>query len=113
MRNHVLIVLLLACGVLLSLGASSARFAAPAENATVRIRDMQFQPGTVRIKVGGTVTWNNADDRDHTVTAVDNSFKSGNLKSGASFTFRFTKAGNFDYSCTYHPRMRGSVQVEN
>jgi plastocyanin len=80
---------------------------------TVRIRDMHFQPSTVTIKVGQSVTWTNADDRDHTVNAVDNSFKSGNLKNGASFTHRFEQAGSFDYACSYHPRMRGTVSVEN
>ena len=97
---------------LLTCGADSSDPGAKG-GATVRIRDLQFQPSSVKVKVGQSVTWNNADDRDHGVNATDNSFKSGNLKPGSSFTFRFTKAGSFDYACPYHPRMRGSVQVEN
>ncbi len=94
-------------------GSEIARPLAGAPATTVRIRDMQFQPSSVRIKVGESVTWTNGDDRDHHVSATDRSFDSGNLKQGSSFTHRFTKAGSFDYTCTYHPRMRGTVQVDN
>ena len=94
------------------LGATELKSAAPGSITTVRIRDMQFQPSSVRVKVGDSVTWTNADDRDHSVNATDNSFQSGNLKPGASYTYRFTKAGSFDYACSYHPRMRGSVQAD-
>lgn len=78
---------------------------------TVTIREMKFTPATLNIKVGDTVTWTNADDRDHTVVAADDSFKSGNLGTGQSFDFTFTKPGTFVYTCTYHPRMRGTVVV--
>ena len=91
----------------------AARPCAPGKVATVRIRDLQFQPSSVRIKVGDSVTWTNGDDRDHTADATDRSFSSGNLKPGGTFTFHFTKAGSFDYTCSYHPRMRGNVQVDN
>lgn len=80
-------------------------------NVTVRIRDLQYEPANVSVKVGDSVTWINADDRDHTVQAVDNSFNSGNLKPGQSFTFVFENPGSFQYECAYHPRMRGTVQV--
>jgi len=104
-------------GILVMLGLLGAgaigRPAAPGQITSVRIRDMQFQPSSVRLKVGDSITWTNGDDRDHNVSAADRSFDSGNLKQGASYTFRFTKAGSFDYSCSYHPRMRGSVQVDN
>jgi plastocyanin len=79
--------------------------------ASVKIRDMKFSPASVSIKVGESVTWVNEDDRDHTVTAADGSFASDNLKPGSSFTFEFTKAGKFAYACSYHPRMKGVVNV--
>jgi plastocyanin len=109
MRHSILILTLVVSAALV--GASPKDPESP--NITVRIRDLQYQPANVNLKIGQSVTWINADDRDHTVTAVDNSFDSGNLKPGASYTFRFNKAGSFQYVCTYHPRMRGSVQVSN
>ena len=111
MRNHLFIVLLIASlGVI---GAAAGMAGPPDAPVNVRIRDLQFQPPVVHIKTGQSVTWDNADDRDHTVAATDNSFQSGNLKPGGSYTYRFTKPGNYAYGCTYHPRMRGSVQVSD
>src|SRR5262245_29404166 len=84
---------------------------AKGKSASVTIDDMQFTPPSVEIKVGDTVTWTNNDDRDHTVVSRDGSFKSENLRPGASYSFQFNKAGRFDYSCSYHPRMKGMVNV--
>ncbi|CAN5497631.1 hypothetical protein BH10PLA1_BH10PLA1_17880 [soil metagenome] len=110
MRNLLSILLLIANVGLIGAAPTAGT---PDPNVTVRIRDLQFQPANVQLKVGQSVTWINADDRDHTVTAVDNSFDSGNLKPGAAYTFHFNKPGSFQYVCSYHPRMRGSVQVSN
>jgi plastocyanin len=81
--------------------------------ATVKIKEMKFTPASISIKVGESVTWTNEDDRDHTVTAVDGSFASDNLKPGSSFSFQFTKPGKFAYACSYHPRMKGVVIVSD
>lgn len=90
---------------------ASPRTADGPTGMTVTIRNLQFTPAAVQIKIGESVTWTNSDDRDHTVNAGDGSFRSGNIKPGASFSHRFTSAGTINYGCSYHPRMRGSVQV--
>ena len=77
----------------------------------VSIKDMQFQPAAIEVQAGDTVTWTNNDDRDHTVTADDGSFKSDNISTGGKFVYKFTKAGKFSYACSYHPRMKGTVTV--
>ena len=79
---------------------------------TVSVKEMSFNPATVTISVGDSVRWMNDDDRDHSVVAADKSFKSGNIRSGRSFTHRFEKPGKFAYGCGYHPRMKGTVVVE-
>src|SRR5689334_2294848 len=90
----------------------SAPAAKPAGAAhQVSIKGMKFDPAQVEIAVGDTVVWTNADDRDHTVVAKDNSFKSGNLSKGDKFEHTFTKAGKYSYACSYHPRMKGVVIV--
>jgi plastocyanin len=78
----------------------------------VSVKNLQFKPVSIKIKAGQTVTWNNDDDRDHTVVAKDGSFKSDNLKPGQSYEHTFAKAGKYPYSCGYHPRMKGEVVVE-
>lgn len=96
--------------------ASVLTIAAPppiraAEHA-VQITDSTFSPATLTIQVGDTVTWRNADDRPHTVTANDGAFDSGNLDEGVDFSFTFTAPGTYTYRCDYHPEMRATIVVE-
>jgi plastocyanin len=72
-----------------------------------------FNPVTVTINAGGSVTWTNNDTSDHDVTAADGSFHSGNLKAGQSYSHTFTAAGKFPYGCSLHPREQGLVIVKN
>jgi predicted lipoprotein with Yx(FWY)xxD motif len=83
--------------------------AAPAETVKVSIVDFSYgDPLTVPI--GTTVEWTNEDSAPHTVTA-DGAFDSGNMNQGDTWSFTFTEAGTFDYTCTYHPMMLGQVIV--
>lgn len=85
------------------------------ESATVRvnIKDLAFGPATLRIRVGQTVEWANADPLAHTVTADDKSWGSGFLNQGGRYSRRFTAVGSFPYHCEPHPQMRATVIVEN
>lgn len=62
---------------------------------------------------GTTVTWTNNDTMPHSVTADDNSFDSGTLLAGQTFSHTFDAVGTFSYYCTIHgrPSMSGAVQV--
>ena len=88
--------------------------AKPAKPATVNvsIKGMKYNPTAITIKAGDTVTWTNADQRDHSVAAADGSFSSGNIGPGATYSYVFTKAGKFEYACSLHPRMKGVVTVQ-
>jgi plastocyanin len=77
----------------------------------VTIRDFDFQPMTVIIPVGTTVTWKNLDGEPHTVTGTGGSFRSPALDQDDTFSFKFTKPGVYPYICTIHPRMRATVTV--
>jgi plastocyanin len=64
------------------------------------------------VKVGETVTWVNDDTVAHTATSQGGAlFDSGNLPTGGTFRFTFTKAGTYHYFCTIHPWMKGVVVV--
>lgn len=110
MRRVVLLGLALISLALVS--ADKAADKGKAQRHEVSIRKLQYSPQSLKIKAGDTVVWTNNDDRDHTVTAKDGSFKSDNLKSGETFEHTFSKAGKFAYGCTYHPRMKGEIVVE-
>jgi plastocyanin len=81
--------------------------------AEVSEEGIAFSPAEVSIGVGETVTWTNNDTVPHDVTA--DSFSSGEpggMEPGATFEHTFDEAGTFDYVCTVHPGMEGSVTVE-
>lgn len=77
----------------------------------IAITNYQFVPSVVTVTPGTTVMWTNADSISHTVTAVDNSWNSGELSSGASYRHTFTKPGTYQYYCSIHPSMKGEVIV--
>ena len=81
--------------------------------ANVTMEGIKFNPSSVTVKAGETVTWTNKDSVGHDVTG-DN-FKSGDsggMQNGDTFSQTFDKKGKFDYVCTVHPGMEGSVTVK-
>ncbi len=71
-----------------------------------------FSPSSFTVKVGTTVAWVNKDASTHTVTSQgSNLFDSGNLPLGATFSYKFTQAGTYQYFCTIHPVMKGTIIV--
>ncbi len=89
----------------------------PPGQAQVIMKDLAFQPKTIRIKAGTTVAWANQDNFPHTVTSganrvSDGRFDSGNLGPGKTFQFTFTEAGTFPYFCRFHREMSGMIVVE-
>ena len=77
----------------------------------VTIDNFAFAPATLTVKVGSTVTWTNKDEEPHTVAASDGSFHSPGLGTGATFSHAFSTPGKFDYVCSIHPSMHGTVVV--
>ncbi len=78
----------------------------------IDIRDFAFRPGALRVPVGATVTWINADDVPHTATDRGDDWDSGRLDEGESATLTFDRAGDFRYYCIYHPNMEARLVVE-
>ena len=76
-----------------------------------KCNDRCYSPHSIKVTLSSTVTWNNADSAAHTATASDGSFDSGLLMSGKTFSHKFNTAGTFDYACTVHPWMKGTVTV--
>jgi plastocyanin len=79
----------------------------------VSMKDIKFNPETVTIKPGGKVTWTNDDSVGHDVTADD--FESGGpgeMQGGSTYSHVFKKPGTYDYVCSVHPGMKGTVKVK-
>ncbi|MCV7177292.1 cupredoxin domain-containing protein [Mycolicibacterium sphagni] len=85
--------------------------APPVAGTAVNITNFAFTPATLTVKVGDTVTWTNKDEEPHTVVANDGSFHSPGLDGNATYSFTFANPGSFDYICSIHPFMHGTVVV--
>ena len=83
-----------------------------AETVTVGIANFTFTPAEVTVTAGTTVTFKNDDDIPHLVAASDGSFRSKALDTGDSYSFDFTKPGEYGYFCALHPHMVGKVVVK-
>lgn len=90
--------------------------AVPAQAAShaVMIHNYAYGPGSLSITQGDTVTWTNHDTAEHdvVVTSGPASFRSPMLSKGESWSYTFTTAGNYGYTCSVHPDMRGSVSAK-
>jgi amicyanin len=80
--------------------------------SAVSIDNFTFNPQKLTVKAGTTVTWTNKDDIPHAIAAVAKQFKSKVLDTDNSFSFTFTTPGSYDYFCSLHPHMTGTIVVE-
>jgi len=81
----------------------------------VTISNYAYSPQNITVKVGDSVTWTNQDSVQHDVVSddgVSNGPGSQLLSQGESYSFTFTKAGTYNYHCSPHPYMTGTVTVE-
>jgi plastocyanin len=85
-----------------------------AQTFTVNINNMAFNPPSLGITKGDTVIWVNQMQMDHTATADNGEFDSGDIQPNRTFTHTFPTghtSGPVSYSCTIHDFMTGTVNV--
>ena len=76
-----------------------------------------YSPPEITIELNDEVEWGNADTVTHTVTSgnptdgSDGTFDSSFLGVGESFSYTFNEPGTFDYYCTLHLWMTGTINV--
>ena len=71
------------------------------------IKSFKFAPDPITVDVGGSVTWTNADPVGHTVTARDNSFKTGMFFPMKAQRSLSTRRGHSRISAVPTPRCPG------
>jgi len=100
------VVALVAMFALVPLAGAAPR---AAETKNVAAKDFAFDPKTITINVGDTITWTNEGPSPHTATADEaEGFDSGNLDKGATYSETFDEAGTFAYYCKYHGSKGGT-----
>ena len=98
----------LAAAIVLAGLASGQALAADAQ---VKIANFTFDPPTLTVKAGATVTWVNADDIPHVVSEKDGKFRSPALDTDDRFSQTFSTAGTIEYFCAIHPHMTGKIVI--
>jgi len=83
----------------------------PSAPNSVIIKGFAFDPATITVATGTTVTWTNMDTVAHTVVEANNAFSSQTLENGQSYSHTFNDIGTFEYKCGIHPTMSGKVIV--
>ncbi len=93
--------------------------AAKGGETEVSMKDIAFNPASITINKGDTVTWTNDEAVGHDVTKTDGpgpDFSSGDpggLGEGDTFSETFKTAGEISYECTVHaPGMSGTITVK-
>jgi plastocyanin len=82
------------------------------DGASVSMDGTAFTPPAITVTVGDRVTWTNKDPFPHNVTSAAGRFHSEDLEPGGEWTLTAERAGRFEYVCTLHPGMRGTLTVE-
>lgn len=92
-------------------GSAPAPSGDAVRSAEVEIEDFAYRPDPVTIEEGGKVIWKNRDSVPHTATAVDGSFDTGTIEEDKLKSETFKQAGTYEYVCSIHPQMHGTVEV--
>jgi plastocyanin len=103
-------------GLLLALVAIAAGCGGSGETEPVAttevkmVKSYRFDPETIEIRAGQTVTWTNDDNFTHTVEVEGQG--DHKVDRGDSVSITFDRAGTYDYVCTLHSHdMHGTVIV--
>ena len=80
---------------------------------SVAVGNNFFDPVAIQVLPGAMVTWTWSSNVTHNVTFADNAITdSGNQAGGNYVTAMPMTVGMYDYQCTIHPGMIGSVTVQ-
>ncbi len=91
--------------------AQSEKAAQPVRTTEVLMpKSYRFDPETIEVDAGATVTWRNEDNFTHTVEVEGR--EDMKVERGESVSVTFSEPGTYDYVCTLHSHdMRGKVIV--
>ena len=98
--------------VTVGLGSAAKRGSREPQTQVIVIENMKFSPARVRIHIGDSVEFRNADLVPHNVTERGaRQFDSGMISRNEIWKFVTDRDGTFEYRCIYHPEMMGTIIV--
>jgi plastocyanin len=83
----------------------------PTGVALITMSANSFFPNDTTIAVNTTVRWRNDDSVEHNTRSTGN-WASPGLQPGQTFERQFVTAGIFEYECTLHLGMNGTIRVQ-
>src|SRR6476646_5737858 len=79
----------------------------------IEIKDFAFNPPTITVKSCEKITWINRDEEPHTVVSVGKKFqRSSGLDTDQEFSIIAGAPGTYEYFCSVHPKMTGTIVVK-
>jgi plastocyanin len=95
--------------------ATTSAPAATAAQVNIDVQGFKFPPN-MDVAKGTKVTWTNKDTTKHTVTSGtrptrDGKFD-GQIDAAGTFSFTFTDTGTYQYFCSIHSSMNGTITVK-
>ena len=78
-------------------------------SASINVNNYSFSPSNVSITTGGTITWL---FQNGTHSATGSAFNSGTRMMGQTYSYTFNTAGTFNFVCSIHSGMTGSITVK-
>ena len=78
---------------------------------TVTIQNNAFNPSSLNVTAGTTVTWINRDNVTQNVVSDSGLFDSGNLTNGMSYNYTFNQTGTYPYHSSISPSTKGTIVV--
>ncbi len=83
------------------------------ETVTIKMANIQFDPQSVTVQAGQTVTWVNEDDVQHDADFTSGGdFESDLVGKGGEIEWKAEGSGDVEYVCSVHPNMTGTITVE-
>ena len=108
-----------AVGAVLALGATGAigQQLAGTKSVEIDIVNFAFTPKTLTVARGTAVTWDNKDEEPHNIVNVPSGgqprvFRSQAVDGGEKYSFVFNEQGTYQYICSIHPHMEGTIVVQ-
>lgn len=92
--------------------ASQTPVVSEEQAVSVEIRDYAYSPNDLTVRPGTKVTWTNRDSAPHDATADDKSWKTDILADGDVGSMTLDTPGTYQYHCSIHPYMKGTITVQ-
>ena len=81
-------------------------------SVTLTAAEFAFDPSDLSAASGDTIEFTNEDDAKHTFTVSDLDIdEEVGPKASTSISLGDAEAGTYDFVCTFHPDMKGTLEV--